>query len=98
MSSLLDAVNVEHQKLAPALRDSALAVLVRTLARSIDAAREPAAVSNLSKEFRAASAALREAVLQAGERGDRVDDLAAARAARRRAAPADPGSPAVGKQ
>lgn len=92
VGTLYDAVVIEHEAtLTPEMRVSPAAVLVLTLAASIDAAREPSAVSTLSKEFRAASDALREAVLRAGKRGDAVDDLAKQRAARRGAGAADHG-------
>lgn len=79
--------------MTPEMLASPEAVLVRRLAEQLDAAREPAAVVNLSKEFRAASDALREAVLRAGKRGDAVDDLASKRAARRGAGAANPRRP-----
>ncbi len=84
--------------MTPAMYASPEAVLVRRLAEQIDAAREPSAVTALSKEFRAASDALREAVLRAGKRGDAVDDLASKRAARRGAGAANPGRPRQRKQ
>ena len=98
-ATLTQAVEIEHQAtLTPAVYASPEAVLVRHLAAQLDAAREPAAVVAVSKEFRAASDALREAVLRAGKRGDAVDDLASKRATRRGAGAADSGRPGQRKQ
>lgn len=97
MASLYDAVVIEHEALTPEVRALPAAVLVRELAAAIDRADLPM-VASLSKEFRAASDALREAVLRAGKRGDAVDDLAKQRAARRGAGAADPGRAGQRKQ
>lgn len=90
-TTLAASVAIEHQALTPAMQSSPEAVLVRYLAELIDrAGAKPTDVPSLSKEFRAANDALREAVLRAGKRGDSVDALAAKRAARRKSATADP--------
>ena len=97
--TLSEAVQIEHAAtLTPEMHAAPEAVLVRRLARQIDAAVEPSAVTALSKEFRAATDALREAVLRAGKRGDAVDDLASKRAARRSPGAANPGRPRQRKQ
>jgi hypothetical protein len=90
-ATLSASVRIEHDALTEAVRDSPEAVLVRFLAALIDgASARPSDVASLSKEFRAANDALREAVLRAGKRGDSVDALAAKRAARRKSASANP--------
>jgi hypothetical protein len=99
VDTLASAVRIEHAALTPAMQSSPEAVLVRYIAALIDgASARPSDVASLSKEFRAANDALREAVLRAGKRGDSVDALAAKRAARRKSASANPGRAAKRQQ
>lgn len=98
MLTVLEAVEAEQVDLTEALRASPAAALVRQLAGALDLARDPSAIATLSREFRAASDALREAVARAGKRGDAVDELGAQRAARRKPDPANTRRTAERKQ
>lgn len=65
------------------MRQTPEALLCLALARQMDAATTPRDAATVSKELRAALAALREAIARAGKRGDVVDEIGARRAARR---------------
>ena len=76
------ATKAEVDALPEHLRFTPEALLCLTLAENVDAQR--ADLPAVSSEYRAALAALREAVKAAGNRGDRVDELRARRASRRK--------------
>lgn len=79
---MYDAVAAEVEALPEHLRACPEAVLCLVLADRM-AETTPRDAATVSKELRAALAALREAVKAAGNRGDRVDELRAKRAARK---------------
>lgn len=75
------ATQAELDALPEHLRHIPEARLCLTLAYNVDMQR--ADLPSVSREYRAALAALREAVARAGKRGDSVDEIEARRAARR---------------
>lgn len=82
--TIFDAVAAEVAALPEHLRTSPDALLCLTLAERM-AGTTPRDAATVSKELRLALAALREAVKASGNRGDRVDELRARRAERKRA-------------
>ena len=91
--SVAQAVELEQAELTEALRNSPEASLVRELAAQMDTSLTPRDLATISREFRAALEAQREAVARAGKRGDGIDEIEAKRVARRAAA-ADSGKAA----
>ena len=92
-----DAVEAEVAALPEHLRSSPEASLCLLLAERLGETT-PRDAATVSKELRAALAALREVVKAAGNRGDRVDELRARRAARSSGKAAPAAKAARGKQ